>query len=149
MNANFWSKAVPVESGCVEWHGSTLPRGYGIFRIPKTRRNMLAHRWAWQEKHGTVPTGMFVCHRCDNPRCVNVDHLFVGTPKDNSQDMIAKGRRVIGASPRMANGRAKLTDDDVNDIRTFRSYFTLRQLAKEFGVGTSQIHRIVKGLAWN
>lgn len=149
MNANFWSKAVPVASGCVEWQGSSLPRGYGIFRVPKTRRNMLAHRWAWQEQHGAVPAGLFVCHRCDNPRCVNVDHLFVGTPQDNAQDMIVKGRRVISASPRMANGRAKLTDDDVNDIRTFRSYFSLRQLAKEFGVGASQIHRIVKGLAWN
>jgi hypothetical protein len=149
MNANFWSKTKRAESGCVEWQGSHVLHGYGVFRIPKTRRNITAHRWAWQERHGEIPAGMYVCHRCDNPKCVNVDHLFIGTPKDNAQDMISKGRRVIAPSPRMANGNAKLTDDDVNDIRTFRSYFTIRQLAKEFGVGSSQIHRIVKGLAWN
>jgi hypothetical protein len=149
MNQNFWSKTKQMDSGCVEWIASGLPTGYGQFKVPGTRMNIVAHRWAWQEKHGPIPKGLFVCHRCDNPKCVNVDHLFLGTPKDNVDDMIAKGRKVNAPSPGEQNGKAKLTEEDVNDIRTFRHHFSIRQLAMHFGVGSSQIHRIVKGLAWN
>jgi hypothetical protein len=149
MNTAFAIKTKPVESGCIEWTGAALQRGYGLFRVAKTRRNILAHRFAWQQKHGEIPDEMYVCHRCDNPKCVNVNHLFLGTPKDNVDDMIAKGRKVNAPSPGARNGRAKLTEEDVNDIRTFRHHFSIRQLAYYFGVTPSQIHRIVKGLAWN
>jgi len=148
MNTAFTSKTKLVDSGCTEWTGASLKHGYGLFKVPKTRSNIIAHRFAWQQKHGDIPAGMYVCHRCDNPKCVNVDHLFLGTPKDNAQDMILKGRRVKSPSPGELNGRAKLTEEDVNDIRTFRHHFSIRELSGHFGVTSSQIHRIVKGLAW-
>ncbi len=76
---------------------------------------MHAHRAAWIEANGPIPEGMNVLHHCDNPPCVNVEHLFLGTAADNTQDMIAKGRRVAASGER--HSRARLTDDDIREIR--------------------------------
>lgn len=84
-------KYIPVtESGCWIWVGSHTTAGYG--RIYVARRAVMAHRASYAVKHGEIPSGKIICHKCDTPSCVNPDHLFVGTHKDNSQDMVRKNR---------------------------------------------------------
>lgn len=80
--------------GCWEWTGGRNPSGYG--RVQLGSNWYLAHRVAWVLANGSIPEGMFICHHCDNPPCVRPDHLFVGTAKDNSHDMAAKGRGCSG-----------------------------------------------------
>ncbi len=80
----------PTETGCTEYQGGRDPKGYGVaWNGQRLRR---AHRLIWELTHGPIPDGMLVLHRCDNPPCCNIDHLFLGTARDNSRDMIAKGR---------------------------------------------------------
>ena len=77
---------------CIEWTGAKNSHGYGHRKIPKTRKNKTIHRTAWEEAYGPIPDGLWVLHKCDNPPCYNVDHLFLGTVLDNSRDMHSKGR---------------------------------------------------------
>lgn len=87
-------KLVPNEDGCLVWTGYRCPKGYGkIRRGGRGTSSAGAHRVAYELTNGTVPDGLYVCHRCDNPPCCNPAHLFLGTPNDNVQDCIQKGRR--------------------------------------------------------
>lgn len=94
----FWSY-VNKTAGCWEWTGALSKKGdrrqrgagYGHFMVTWKTITM-AHRYSWELAHGPIPAGVFVCHRCDNPKCVRPEHLFLGTALDNTRDMIAKGR---------------------------------------------------------
>jgi len=111
---------------------------------------MLAHRVSHEITNGPLPANVLVLHRCDNPPCVNPGHLFAGTNADNVADCIAKGRRHKTAGS--LNGRAKLTPDQVQEIRTLydpKAGQTILTLAGRFGVGKSQIYNIVRGREWN
>ena len=77
-------------SGCLLWTGSVMGIGYG--KVSWNGRQHPAHRMAWAQAHGPIPDGMFVCHRCDVPLCINPDHLFIGTHKDNMADKKSKSR---------------------------------------------------------
>src|SRR4051812_187652 len=91
----FMSNVSPEpNTGCWLWAGTTQRGGYGKFKAGGA--NVAAHRYSWQMTHGPVPEGLCVLHRCDVPGCVKPEHLFVGTQKENTADMIAKGRGDLG-----------------------------------------------------
>jgi Autographiviridae endonuclease len=142
----FWSK-VDKSGDCWNWTGTIKKNGYGHFRDGSEKIG--AHRFAWMLVHGPIPPGMFVCHRCDNRRCVRLEHLFLGSPKDNTQDMIAKGRKSTEVARGERSGTAVLTNRDVVYIRGLSKIgFTNRELGKMYKVDPSCISRINRGLAW-
>jgi len=79
---------------CKEWYGAKNSEGYGTTTYKG--KIIYAHRLAWIKKNGDIPKGMYICHKCDNPSCYNINHLFLGTPKDNCQDKVKKGRNQNG-----------------------------------------------------
>ena len=87
----FWAK-VQKSDGCWPWTASVNVAGYGLFNPGGRSSSVLAHRWAWEQANGSIPTGLFICHHCDTPACVRPDHLFLGTARDNTHDMLRKGR---------------------------------------------------------
>ncbi len=128
------------KDGCIEWRGRLHPAGYGTFSV--RGRNVLAHRAAYAAAHGPIAAGMVVCHSCDNPPCVNPEHLFLGTQADNLADMTAKGR----ANRR---GPAKLTIDSVAQIRTLIAQgWQQSDIGPAFGVTDGAVYHIKHGLTW-
>lgn len=126
--------------GCWEWTGCRSRKGYGRFNAG---RPGLAHRFAYERENGPIPPGLLVCHRCDNPSCVNPAHLFLGTPADNSADMVRKGRSP--RSPGERSGKCRLTDRQVEIIRWRAACGTpLNEIADEFGVHPSYVSRLVR-----
>lgn len=92
---SFWRFVDRPEQGCWEWCGEFSKDGYGEARqarLPDGERR--AHRASWKLVHGAIASGLYVCHRCDNPKCVRPEHLFLGTQQDNVRDAMAKGRHV-------------------------------------------------------
>jgi hypothetical protein len=144
----FWSH-VEKTGSCWIWRGVRHRKGYGNLQWgssrKKTIRRRLAHRFAYEMHAGTVPDGMLVCHRCDNPACVNPAHLFPGSPADNSADMVAKRRSASGE----AHAHARLTWGNVDEIRMLAGVESRqRVLARRFGVSPQTISRIVNGRTW-
>lgn len=93
--ADFWDWAIPEpNSGCWLWQGQTMPVGYGRYRPIGAPQKVLAHRHAYTLAVGVIPDGLLVCHKCDNPSCINPDHLYCGTPQDNMNDKVRRGRGV-------------------------------------------------------
>ena len=127
------------ESGCQLWTKAINASGYGIINYNNKCR--LAHRVAWAAKNGEIPDGLQVLHRCDVRCCINTDHLFLGTNKDNVDDKVKKGRAIgfLGES----NPNAKLSNEDISAIR--KSSSTPVELANVMGVSLTHIHRILKG----
>lgn len=144
----FWTQVEPGD-GCWPWIGRRMSSGYGEVHRFGVRTG--AHRVSWELHFGPIPAGMLVCHHCDNSLCVNPDHLFLGTNKDNSQDMKAKSRG-RGGAPYYGerNYNAKLTASQVSAIRSRYAAGgeTLRSLAGEYGVSNGTIGKITKGDTW-
>jgi hypothetical protein len=112
-----------------------------------SRKTLLAHRVSYELANGPIPDGIHCLHKCDNPKCVNHEHLFLGTQKDNSNDMVAKGRcRVPGLSGEN-HPMAKLSNKDVEKIKILYSIgnTTMREIAGKFGVTRSMIGKIISG----
>ena len=143
----------PVDpDACWTWTGCKTGSGYGMLTIDY--KAVVAHRFAYELLVGPIPEGMYVCHHCDNRACVNPDHLFIGTPRDNTRDMILKGRN--GKHPPNYkwpsgedHGMAKLTWVQVAEIRSLHaSGVSATQLASKFSVSKSNIGDIVHFRIW-
>jgi len=137
---------------CWTWTGATLKcknSEYGLIKA-HGRNGHLAHRLSYEIRFGKFNQDMNVCHHCDNPICVNPDHLFLGTNADNAADRDAKGRQVIRRGEEFTH--AKLTDDDVREIRRryipFDSLNGTRALGREFGVSKTVIRGVIIRRIW-
>lgn len=143
LTRRFWSKVDKRGPGeCWEWTGSVLAHGYGQIGLGSS--NVGTHRVAFFLAHGRWPQN-HCCHRCDNRRCVNPEHLFEGTALDNMRDKVAKGRASRGSK----HGLSKLTEDDVPRIRALAAErVSVSEIARRFGVGRNPIRRIIAGTGW-
>lgn len=155
----FWTKVVKSsgvygDSGrykteCWCW---TAGKESGYGRIMIQRKLILAHRLSWEMHFDKIPKDQCVLHKCDNRGCINPHHLFLGTRKDNNIDRQTKGRssggRNGGGHKGEKNGRAKLTESDIIDIRSRPSSQTAAFIAKEYGVKKETIYAIRNGRLW-
>lgn len=138
----FWEK-VDKSGECWEWAASRVAGRYGQFWL--NGRHVKPHRYSWESVNGPIPRGLFVCHHCDNPGCVNPDHLFLGTPADNMKDRDCKGRNARGER----NGGAKITEGCVERIKDLLSCkVPIEQIARYFDIGPTQVRRIRDGESW-
>lgn len=134
---------------CWLWLGYKDANGYGI--IGQKNKSYKAHRVSWEiNNQKKIPDGMYVCHKCDNPSCVNPSHLFLGTPNDNVQDMMKKGRYVSGGKPNKGqkNGRALLTNKQAREIISLSSKMKVKDIAKKFSISICQASKIINKKAW-
>lgn len=136
----FEEKYIPEpNSGCWLWIGAATARGYGALGLEG------AHRVSYRLFNGAIPTGSFVCHRCDNPICVNPEHLFVGTPKENTHDALRKRRLTHGDK----HPNSKLREADIPIIRELAAKKTdMAEIGRRFGVGKYAIQCVVRGKWW-
>jgi hypothetical protein len=157
------SRTVEQPNGCLEWTGARTTAGYGLIQRRKMFKSpMSVHRLVWTAAHGEIPDGMGVLHKCDNPPCLRLKHLFLGDDQANTDDKLAKGRHRHGhlygddhparKHPELvprgeAHPMVKLTLEQVEQIR-LRPTENAAALGKEFGVSRHAINAIRAGRTW-
>lgn len=142
LRSKLLDRVQATEAGCWEWQGGRFPDGYGSMKWNGKARG--THRLSFEAFKGPIPDGMLVRHSCDNPPCINPDHLLVGTNKDNVADCISRGRR--GDLSGENNGVSKLIDADILEIRA--SNEPTQILASKFGIDRTTIWGIRVGKTW-
>lgn len=138
----FWEKiSRNPATGCWEWQGARAPKGYGMFQVGGGRARR-ANRVAWELVNGLIPEGQHVCHSCDQPSCVNPDHLFLGTNLENRRDSVAKGRHASGDR----HPGTKIKSSERERIRALREAgVPAQQIAAEYGVDRRYIYYLTPG----
>lgn len=146
------------KTGCWNWHKSKNKKGYGHTAYNHIR-SYSAHRASYKIFNGEIPESMVVRHKCDNPACVNPEHLELGTHQDNADDKVKRGRQSKGTS----SGRTKLTEGDIIEMRVLYKYYLTKRkskkckiyskystigLSKMFQIGISTVDSIVRGESW-
>ena len=147
--ARFWAKvSINSEIECWNWTAAVDTPGYGQLNV--SHHNYLAHRIAYELHYGPVPKGKFVCHTCDNRRCVNPLHLWIGTNDENMADMKQKKRGKSGGAHGDKLPQTKLAESDIVEIRKLYAAheFTQQQLAQIFPVSRQTIGEIVRREIW-
>lgn len=156
IEERFWEKVdIGLDDECWNWRAKLTWTGYGSFRLGNI--HIAAHRMSWILHFGEIPRGLFVCHHCDNRKCVNPKHLFVGTNGDNMQDMWDKQRHPTDNMGRPSatmrgeqNIKAIITADDVRIIRRMNDYGVSHlELSALFGVKKPAIWKIVHRINWS
>lgn len=131
--------------GCLVWTGPSDRAGYG--RISQGGKKRFVHRVSYELEKGPIPKGLLIRHTCDNPPCINPDHLLPGTDADNSHDKVQRGRQFRARGEK--SGTAKITDQDVVHIRRrYKDGATQRELAAEFSMSVANISRIILRQRW-
>lgn len=149
LEERFWRFVDKKTDGeCWNWTGN-LVAGYGRISLGARKDGAIgSHRFSWElHNKQSIPSGMVVMHSCDNPLCVNPNHLSVGTYKDNTQDMIAKGRKVTVAPLGTENGKALINEEVVKEIRA--SNLSHAELGRQFNVSPNCIRGVRIGRTWN
>lgn len=144
MLEKFWNNVafIPFHE-CWEWIGNKNHFGYG--RIQMSKKTHKAHRLSWELHHKQkVPDGMFVCHSCDNPGCVNPEHLWIGTAAENNKDRNRKGRANMPKGH--IHWKKKLNETDITEIRS--STLSSRKLGQIYHVSHKNILAIKNGKTW-
>lgn len=143
----FWNKVNKTDK-CWEWTGSLYYNGYGQFFDGKNK--ICAHRFSYKITYGIKDNNLLVCHTCDNRKCVNPGHLFLGTQQDNLRDMYKKGRNNNVNTSGIKNGRHKLTEIDVINIRNSYSNkkLTVIELMNKYNLSETQTYRIINFKSW-
>ena len=139
-----WEAYTPRSDGCWEWTGARDSNGYGRLNIDG--KPVLAHRLAWQLHRGPITSEDHICHKCDNPPCVNPSHLFKGNAQMNSDDKLKKKRHRYGVSKGEAHGHAILTEEQAREIKA--SALSHKACAERFGVSYQTVWEIRKGVSW-
>jgi len=137
MEERFLTFINKKENGCWEWNRYLDKDGYGQFKPNKKSNPKRAHRFSYELYVGKIPKGLFVCHKCDNPSCVNPEHLFIGTNKDNVRDMILKNRK-----PRVVNKKQYF---EIKKLHTKYKYSDT-VLSKLFNVSRGTIYNVLKDI---
>lgn len=141
-----------ITNECWEWNRKIRRNGYGVFTYKN--RQILAHRFSYTLFYGEVPESLLVCHSCDNRKCVNPDHLFLGESVDNVHDMIRKGRHSPPPTfygEKHSRAFSKLSKEDVINIFNLKDtlqFGDIKKIAKEYGVSTATISSIMSGSRW-
>lgn len=148
LDERFWSKVnKDADNGCWEWTAGKFKDrgGYGKYRMDSGAG--YAHRLAYEDEHGPIPDGLLIRHLCDNPPCVNPQHLLLGTSQDNSNDKLSRWRHRYGES----HQSAKLTDADVKEMRRLytETQMLCTDIASRFNVTGRTVSSIVNGQGWN
>lgn len=133
-------------NNCWEWKGYKGKKGYGIFTYSN---GTLAHRFSYLHHKGEIPKDMQVCHHCDNTACVNPEHLWLGTNRDNQIDCIKKGRAYRNSPKGSKNGLSKLLESDVRKIKQMKiNKIPEKDIAKQFHISISNVYYITSGRTW-
>jgi len=140
LEPRFWAN-VHKTDGCWLWTASTR-NGYGAICVNRKQKD--AHRVSWEMHKGAIPPSMFVCHKCDEPRCVNPDHLFLGTIQDNHADMVSKGRGIKGVKCHLA----KLTDAKAKKILCMAKSMPQVSIAKLMEVSQTTVSNVIGRRSW-
>jgi hypothetical protein len=146
----FASKVLQVPfCTCHLWTASTNKFGYGKLGVEGENRWVLAHRFSWEKAHGEIPEGMYVLHTCDNPSCVNPDHLYLGDYRQNALDREGRGRG--NHAKGMGHGKNKLLSSQVYEIRDAydTGKYSFRQLGKIYGIDGKSVADIIDHKIWS